>query len=159
MNRVENAANRLLHIIARRSDPANSGGPQSSGASQEDLRAGLALVRSEADVLFESESEWPIPDLSADPSRAQDESEIQGPPLFLDEPPDLPKAATPDTSHLDDLFPDEGDVRATAATPLVAESMRLEGRTAVTRPRTSVLIAVIVAGSVAGFAIAYLLLQ
>jgi hypothetical protein len=159
MNRVENAINRPLHIVARRSDPANSGGSQSSGASQEDLRAGLALVRSEDDVLFESESDWPIPDLSVETSPAEDESEIVGPPLFLDEPPDLPKAAAPDTSHLDGLFPDERDVPAIPATPLVADSMRHDGRTAVARPRTSVLIAVIVAGSVAGFAIAYMLFQ
>ncbi len=157
MNEVENAANHPLHIVARGSEPANSGGSQSSGASQEDLRARLTLVTNNEEVLFESESDWPIPDLSSQASSsAEDESETDGPPLFLDEPPDLPKAAAPDTSHLDELFPDEnGPAPAPQALP---ESMRVERRT-VARPRTSVLIGVIVGGSVAGFAIAYLLLQ
>jgi hypothetical protein len=154
---VENAANQPLHIVARRSDPTNSGGPQSSGASQEDLRATLTLVTSNEEVLFESESDWSIPDLSSPSPSAADESEIEGPPLFLDEPPDLPKAAAPDTRHLDDLFPDERDVAAPVA-QAPPESVRIEGRT-VARPRTSVLIGVIVAGSVAGFAIAYILLR
>jgi hypothetical protein len=161
---VENAAKRPLQIVARRSEPANSGGAQSSGDPQEDLRARLTVVSSNDDGLFAPEPEWPVPNLSP---RMQPWSADDGPgdpveddePLFLDEPDDLPELQPHDTSHLDALFADERDVThsATAAAVLPA-SMRAAGQP-VTRPRTAVMVAVILAGSAAGFVLAYVLLH
>lgn len=161
---MENAANRPLHIVARRSEPANSGGAQSSGDSQEDLRARLTVVSSNDDGLFAPEPEWSASNLSAqmrpwsaddDPGDPVNDDE----PLFLDEPDDLPKLEAHDTSHLDGLFADERDVAdPAAASPALPAAMRPEGKP-VTRPRTAVLIAVILAGSAAGFVLAYVLLN
>jgi hypothetical protein len=62
-------------------------------------------------------------------------------------------------SHLDALFADEREAADSApAGPVLPAAMRAEGKPA-TRPRTAVLIAVILAGSAAGFVLAYVLLQ
>ena len=161
---MENAAKRPLHIVARRSEPANSGGAQSSSDSQEDLRARLTVVSSSDDGLFAPEPEWPAANLSA---RTQPWSADDGPgdplhddePLFLDEPDDLPQLEPHDTSHLDALFADEREVADSAATGAVLPAAMRADRKPVTRPRTAVLIAVILAGSAAGFVLAYILLN
>ena len=161
---MENAAKRALHIVARRSEPANSGGAQSSGESQEDLRARLTVYSSNDDGLFAPEPEWPSANLSV---RTRPWSADDGPgdpvnddqPLFLDEPDDLPKLEPHDTSHLDALFADEREAAGSASSgPVLPAAMRAEGKP-VTRPRTAVLVAVIVAGSAAGFVLAYVLLN
>ena len=160
---MENAAKGPLHIVARRSEPANSGGAQSSGDSQEDLRARLTVYSSHDDGLFAPEPEWPAANLSVRtrPWAADDgpgDAINDGEPLFLDEPDDLPRPEAPDTSHLDALFADEREVSHNAGANALPAPMRAEPRP-VARPRTAVLIAVIIAGSAAGFALAYVLLN
>ena len=161
---MENASKRPLHIVARRSEPASSGGAQSSGAPQEDLRARLTVITSSDDGLFAPEPEWTPANLSV---RTRPWSADDGPsdpvndeePLFLDEPDDLPKPEPHDTSHLDGLFADEREVGDSASSnPVLPAAMRADGKP-VPRPRTAVLIAVIVAGSAAGFVLAYVLLN
>jgi hypothetical protein len=161
---VENAAKRPLHIVARRSEPANSGGAQSSGESQEDLRERLTVFTSSDDGLFAPEPEWSTADLSArtrawaaDDGPGDPENDDE--PLFLDEPDDLPTLEPLDTSHLDGLFADEREGSGPAgANAVLPAPMRVEAKP-VARPRTAVLIAVIVAGSAAGFVLAYVLLN
>ena len=160
---MENAAKRPLHIVARRSEPANSGGAQSSGESQEDLRERLTGFTFSDDGLFAPEPEWSTADLSA---RTRAWAADDGPgdpvnddePLFLDESDDLPTLGLRDTSHLDGLFADEREMSGPAgANAVLPAPMRVEAKPA--RPRTAVLIAVIVAGSAAGFVLAYVLLN
>jgi hypothetical protein len=162
--RVENAAKRQLRIIARRDEPAKSGEAQSSGDSQGDLRSRLTVFTSSDDALFELEPEWPDSNLSLpmrpwtaadDPRDSVNDEE----PLFLDEPMDPPKVEPLDTSHLDALFADEPEITPpTPSSPALPTPMRVE-TPSVARPRTTVLIAVILAGSAAGFVLAYILLH
>ena len=129
------------------------------------MRARLDVFTTSDEALFELEPEWPAPDLSV-PTRPWAADDGLGDavndedPLFLDEPPDLPKLEPPDTSHIDGLFADEREGAADSApnSPALPGAMRTEARP-VGRPRTAVLIAVILAGSVAGFVLAYVLLN
>jgi hypothetical protein len=165
--KVENAAKRILHLVARGGEHQKSGDAQSSGSPPEDLRARLAAVTASDDVLFASESDWPTSDLSLQRSAAAEgempvELVNDEAPLFLDEPADLPKVAPRDTSHLDGLFADEREIAAaatgTANLPAGWRAADAQGPRSVGRPRTAMLVAVILAGSLAGFALAYALL-
>ena len=129
------------------------------------MRPRLAAITASDDVLFEPEPEWPVPDLSV---RRGEEDEMpvelvdNDVPLFLDEPADLPKLEPRDDSHLEGLFADEHEITATAAgTAAIPAGWRAADpapKRTPGRPRTAVLVAVILAGSLAGFALAYALL-